>query len=205
MVSIYIFLPLWVPIFYLITLITFSQLVFYSLETVKENSKSKTCWSKWLKQTHALPDSEESHVDYLVYDNDQRGIMISTCTKILAVCSLTSVHTLSILFSIHFLRCWKWEFVKQSRVSLVGDHFLNSCDPHEWFRGDIVRRNYSCRCLLLLGLKGVILIAFFHAGSRQAFVFFFFFLYRWGYWWDLWCGCAVWWRRGRGNFKHKIW
>ena len=147
MVIIYLFLALKVPIFYLIRflLIIFSQLAFSLFEVVKENSKSKTCSSKWLKQTHALPDSEESHVDYLVYDNDQRGIMISTCTKILAVCSLTSVHTLSILFSIHFLRCWKWEFVKQSRVSLVGDHFLNSCDPHEWFRGDIVRRNYSCR------------------------------------------------------------
>ena len=78
---------------------TFPQLAFYSFEAVKENRKSKTCWSKWLKQTHALPDSEESHVDYLVYDNDQRVIMISTCTKILAVCSLTSVHTLSVLFS----------------------------------------------------------------------------------------------------------
>ena len=153
-------------------MIIFSQLAFSLFEVVKENSKSKTCWSKWLKQTHALPDSEESHVDYLVYDNDQRGIMISTCTKILAVCSLTSVCTLSILFSIHFLRCWQGEFVEQSRVSLVGDHFLNSCDPCMWFRGDIVRRNYSCRCLSLFGLKGVILVAFFHAGSRQAFVLF---------------------------------
>ena len=153
-------------------MIIFSQLAFSLFEVIKENSKSKTCWSKWLKQTHALPDSEESHVDYLVYDNDQWGIRISTCTKILAVCSLTSVCTLSILFSIHCLRCWQGEFVEQSRVSLVGDHFLNSCDPCMWFRGDIVRRNYSCRCLSLFGLKGVILVPFFHAGSRQAFVLF---------------------------------
>ena len=27
-----------------------------------------------------------------------------------------------------------------TRTTLVGDHFLYSCDPHVWFRGDIVRR-----------------------------------------------------------------
>ena len=47
----------------------------------------------------------------------------------------------SILFTIHFQRCWQGEFVEQSRVSLVGDHFLCSHDLDAWFRGDIVRRN----------------------------------------------------------------
>ena len=34
----------------------------------------------------------------------------------------------SILFSIHFPRCWQGEFVKQSRASSESDHFLYSSD-----------------------------------------------------------------------------
>ena len=79
-----------------------------SFEFSKDSGKNGTCWSKWLKQTHALPDSEESHVDYLVYDNDQWGIRISIIN--LTLYTLTSVCTLSILFSIHFLRCRQGEF-----------------------------------------------------------------------------------------------
>ena len=52
-----------------------------------------------------------------------------------------SESTFSILFSIHFWGCWQGEFVKQSRTSSAGDHFLNSLDLRVWFRGDIVRRN----------------------------------------------------------------
>ena len=40
--------------------------------------------------------------------------------------TLTSVCIFSILFSIHFLRCWQGEFVEQSRASLVDDHSLYS-------------------------------------------------------------------------------
>ena len=36
---------------------------------------------------------------------------------------------------------WQGEFVKQSRASLVGDHFLYSRDLNVWFRADKVRRN----------------------------------------------------------------
>ena len=54
---------------------------------------------------------------------------------------MTSVCIFSILFSIHFLRCWQGEFVWQSRASLVVDHFLYSHYGVRWFRGDIVRRN----------------------------------------------------------------
>ena len=50
----------------------------------------------------------------------------------------TSVCIFSILFSIHFQRCWKGEFVYQSKASWVGDHLLYSCDLTFWFRGDIV-------------------------------------------------------------------
>ena len=28
------------------------------------------------------------------------------------------------------------EFVSQSRATLVGNHFLHSCEPNVWFRGD---------------------------------------------------------------------
>ena len=44
----------------------------------------------------------------------------------------------SILFSIHYLGCWQGEVVKQSRLSLVGDHFLYSQDLNVWFGGDNV-------------------------------------------------------------------
>ena len=40
---------------------------------------------------------------------------------------LTSVCIFSILFPVHFLRCWQREFVEQSRVS-VDDHVPYSCD-----------------------------------------------------------------------------
>ena len=58
-----------------------------------------------------------------------------------ALYTLTSVFIFSILFSVHFLRCWQGEFVYNQEFSLVGDHFLCSHDINEWFRGDIVRRN----------------------------------------------------------------
>ena len=54
--------------------------------------------------------------------------------------TLTSVCIISILFSIHFLWCWQGEFVQRSRASLVGDHFLYSCDLNVSVSGDFVRR-----------------------------------------------------------------
>lgn len=54
--------------------------------------------------------------------------------------SLISVYMFSILFIICFLRCWKREFVYQSRSSLVSDDFLCSRDFYAWFRGDIGRK-----------------------------------------------------------------
>ena len=51
---------------------------------------------------------------------------------------LTSVSIFSILFSLHFLRCWQGEFVEQSTASLVGDHFFPFCDLYKWFRGNNV-------------------------------------------------------------------
>ena len=54
---------------------------------------------------------------------------------------LSSVCTLSILYSTQPLRYWQDAFVQQSIAPSVGDHFLHSHDLNVWFRGDNVRRN----------------------------------------------------------------
>ena len=59
----------------------------------------------------------------------------------LTLYTLKSVYIFSILFSIHFLRCWQGEFVYQSKDSFLVDHFLYSHDLNMWFRGDIIGRN----------------------------------------------------------------
>ena len=55
----------------------------------------------------------------------------------------------SILFFLHFLRCWQGEFVYWSKASFVDNHFLHSHNLNVWFRGDVVRRN-----LMLVTLRG---------------------------------------------------
>ena len=62
-------------------------------------------------------------------------------SRSLTLYPLTSVSIISLLFTMHFPRCWQREFVKQSRASSVGDHLVYSHDPYVWFKGDIVRRN----------------------------------------------------------------
>ena len=59
--------------------------------------------------------------------------------------TLTSIFIFSILLSVHLLWCWQGEFVKQSRVPLVADHFLYSHDINVRFIGDIVRNNIALR------------------------------------------------------------
>ena len=59
----------------------------------------------------------------------------------LTLYALTSVCIFSILFIIHFLRCWQGEFVCQSKGYFPGDHFLYSHDLNVWFKSDIVGRN----------------------------------------------------------------
>ena len=60
------------------------------------------------------------------------------CTK-----ALISTCLFSILFSIHFLRCWQGEFLKQSRATLVSMwSFLSFLWVFNvWFKFGIVRRN----------------------------------------------------------------
>ena len=54
----------------------------------------------------------------------------------------TSVCIFSIMFYTYaFAKVLKGEFVSQSS-SIVGDHFLYSCNLNVGFRGDIVRRNW---------------------------------------------------------------
>ena len=58
----------------------------------------------------------------------------------LTLYTLTSIWTFSILFSIHFLRCWLGEVVYQSRECLVCDHFLyfhDLCDAGVILLGEI--------------------------------------------------------------------
>ena len=68
------------------------------------------------------------------------GCKNSDCriTPVFFINTLTSVCTFSILHSIHFLRCWQGEVLKQSRASLVCDHFLYSLNLNEGFSGGIV-------------------------------------------------------------------
>ena len=53
----------------------------------------------------------------------------------------TSVCIFSVLFFIHFRRCWQEEFVYQSKAFFIDDSFFYSRDINLWFRGDIVGRN----------------------------------------------------------------
>ena len=69
-----------------------------------------------------------------------------TCKSLLGVkgfsfYTLTSVLIFSLLFSLHFLRCWPEELVKQLTDLSVGDHFLYFHDFIVWFNNDTVSRN----------------------------------------------------------------
>ena len=66
--------------------------------------------------------------------------------------NLKSVYIFSMLFFIHFLRCWQGEFNDQSKASFVGDHFLYSHDLNVWFRGILWREIW---CLSLSEFKGL--------------------------------------------------
>ena len=61
----------------------------------------------------------------------------------LTIYNLVLICILSILFSIHFLRCWQGEFVKQWRASFVGNNFLHSQNLNVWIRADVVRRKFN--------------------------------------------------------------
>ena len=78
------------------------------------------------------------------------------CPKGKLARKLVSNTVISKQFSINFLWWWHGEFVKQSRASSVGDHFLYSQDPNIWFRGYVVRRNLVLVTLNSQRVKNVI-------------------------------------------------
>lgn len=96
-----------------------------------------------MEGTRAFPKLDYLKLDSLITGIDMR----------LNLYSLTLVCIFSQLFSIPFLRCWQGEFVQQSRVSLVADHRLYSCNLDVWFRSDVVRRNKMLVTLKVKGLK----------------------------------------------------
>ena len=52
------------------------------------------------------------------------------------------LYTLTSVCIFYFLMCWQREFNYHLRASLAGDLFLYSHDLNDWFRGDILRRNW---------------------------------------------------------------
>ena len=101
---------------------------------------------------------------------DQFPLIINKC--LVTLYALKSVCIFSIMFSIHFLRCWQGEFVEQSRTSLVGDHFLYSHDLNVWFRGSSQEKLHVGHC------KGSISWQLYlakHSNIKKNLNFFFFF------------------------------
>ena len=80
------------------------------------------CWSSW---NPSVPSNSFSFNCWL-------RLAVSACIWKYMIWSIT-LYTLAsacifpVLLPIHFLECWQGEFVKPSRASLVGDHFLYSC------------------------------------------------------------------------------
>ena len=79
--------------------------------------------------------------EFLSYSQHTYMYICKAVGGLLALCSLSSVCLFSILLSRHIQGFLQWEFVQQSRDSLVGDHLLYSHDINVWFRGDFGRRN----------------------------------------------------------------
>ena len=79
--------------------------------------------------------------------------MPSEKVKELTLYTLTSVCILSVLVSIHFLRCWQGEFVYQSREYLVCDHFFYSHNLTMWCKVYTAGRNYILVTLKDLRVK----------------------------------------------------
>ena len=59
-----------------------------------------------------------------------RRQLMNIQTAFVTLHTLRSKYIFSMLFLVHILKYEQGEFVKQSRASLVGDHFLYSHDLH---------------------------------------------------------------------------
>ena len=134
-----------------------------------KSSRRKVCWVFW--STKCNPLHKFSFDIYVTFsncsvdkternssgrakgkDNEYTKVCVSirVCVRIqrhlrkgyrLTLYTLRSVCIFSIMFYIHFLRCWQGDFAEQSRAPVLVDHFLYSHDLNVWFRSEIVRRN----------------------------------------------------------------
>ena len=125
------------------------QFVYSKFEICAFNIFIVSCYSYCLwylshlsMKRHSLETEISQHE---CHSEKQNTIIMDVCIWVefwlLNGYTLTSVCIFSILFSLHFLRCWQGEFVKQSRAFSVGKHFLYDCDLKVWLWGDTVRRN----------------------------------------------------------------
>ena len=89
------------------------------------NGETLSELSVWLKNTKKWP-SQDWKTELKIW-----GPWCSSLT----LYTLTSV---CIFVSLEYVQCWLGKFVSQSRVSLVGDHFLYYCGLHVSFRGVIL-------------------------------------------------------------------
>ena len=106
--------------------------------------------------------------DIIIYtemvEDNFLSLVIDVSNSVFSYCLIINplpinpVSIFSFLLFIHFLRCWQGEFVYQSKVSFVGDHFLHfhPCDSgviltrekfdakHSWcFKGLMWLQNLS--------------------------------------------------------------
>ena len=107
---------------------------------IGENSnQKKITWKKRIKRLLILHSnfqfSSPFKIKSLALSNKERWIS-STLYTLISLCIFS-------MFFIHFLRCWKGDFVYWSNASFVGNHFCHSHDFNGWIRGDnfIVGRN----------------------------------------------------------------
>ena len=111
------------------------------------NNKRK-CWPFQVNKAWLMSEWLIGLVYSILIVIDSPFSFSSTCF------TLTSVCTFSILFSILFIRCWQGEFVWQSRVSLVGDHFLYYGNLNVWLRDSVW--NYTLVTLGVLELRNIL-------------------------------------------------
>ena len=123
------------------------------IKCIHTRNFSKHTQKMCTKEAHESSSAIPIHVAHTVqsvvnvlYGVRKNGLTLST---------LTPVWIPSILFSIRFLRCWQGDFVQQS---LIGNHFLYSCDLNVAFRGDIVGEILTI--LVTLGSQRLISIWF---------------------------------------------
>ena len=112
------------------------------------------CWSSW---NPSVPSNSFSFNCWL-------RLAVSACIWKYMIWSITlytlaSACIFSVLLPMHFLECWQGEFVKPSRASLVGDHFLYSCSLQS-------RRNFGKRVLSNF-IMNILAAIFDFNGSRR--------------------------------------